>query len=74
MENLLQRLKPELRLKIENDITVYPNMIAALITELESNYYINDVKYMHILDLETYFRHTYDKLWVTPWDCLINQN
>lgn len=74
MENLLQRLKPELRLKIENDITVYPNMIAALITELESNYYINDVKYMYILDLETYFRHTYDKLWVTPWDCLINQN
>ena len=74
MENLLQKLKPELRLKIMDDITVYPRMIAALITELESNYYINDVKYMHILDLETYFRQTYNKLWVTPWDCLINQN
>ena len=74
MENLLQRLKPELRLKIEDDIIVYPSMIAALITELKEKYYINDVKYMHILDLETYFRQTYDELWSTPWDCLINQN
>lgn len=74
MENLLQRLKPELRLKITDDITVYPRMIAALITELESKYYINDVKYMHILDLENYYRNTYDEFWVTPWDCLINQN
>jgi hypothetical protein len=74
MENLLQRLKPELRLKIEDDITVYPSMIAELITELKGKYYINDVKYMHILDLETYFRQTYDQFWVTPWDCLINQN
>jgi len=70
MENLLQRLKPELRLKITDDITVYPRMIAALITELESNYFINDVRYMHILDLETYFRQTYGNLPVTPWDCL----
>jgi hypothetical protein len=74
MENLLQRLKPELRLKITDDITVYPRMIAALITELEEKYYINDVKYMHILDLENYYRNTYDQFWVTPWDCLINQN
>lgn len=74
MENLLQRLKPELRLKIEDDLTVYPSMISALITELKAKYYINDVKYMHILDLETYFRQTYDQFWNTPWDCLINQN
>lgn len=70
MENLLQRLKPDLRSKIESDLNVYPGLVGELLEELKNKSYLNDVKYMHILDLQNFYRLTYGDFWQTPWDCL----
>jgi hypothetical protein len=70
MENLLQRLKPELKTKIEQDLDLYPALVGELLEELKNKSFINDVKYMYIVDLEKFYRLTYGEFWKTPWDCL----
>jgi hypothetical protein len=74
MENLLQKLKPDLKSKIESDLDIYPALVGALLEELKNKSFLNDVKYMYIIDLQNFYRLTYGDFWITPWDCLINQN
>lgn len=72
MENLLQRLRPELRTIIEQDIDKNPFRIAELTEELKTKFYMNDVKYMHIIDLENYYYLTFGFLPKNAWECLID--
>lgn len=72
MENLLQRLKPELKARIEQDLDKYPAMIGELIQELTKNVYMNDVKYAHIIDLDNYYLLTFGSFPKNAWECLID--
>lgn len=71
MTNLLQKLKPEIQDLINKDLLEYPHSTQLLINELTSTYYINDLKYFCILDIENYFRKLYKEVPSTPWDCLV---
>jgi hypothetical protein len=71
MTNLLQKLKPEIQDLINKDLLEYPHSTQILINELSSTYYINDLKYFCILDIERYFLKLYKELPSTPWDCLV---
>lgn len=71
MKNLLEKLKPEIQELINNDLLEYPHSTPLLINELISTYYISDLKYFCILDIEKYYRKIYNENSSTPWDCLV---
>ena len=56
MTNLLQKLKPEIQELINKDLLEYPTSTTILINELTSTYFMNELKYFCILDIESYFR------------------
>lgn len=51
MRNLWQRLSEENRLKIENQITLYPTITRKLIEELQSNYTYTDLRFESVIYL-----------------------
>ena len=50
--NLLVKLKPEIRAEIEKDKDKFPYLYASIIKSLEENYWVIDLKYGTVLELE----------------------
>ncbi len=71
MKNLLEKLKPQIKELINNDLLEYPTSTTLLINELTSTYYMNELKYFCILDIESYFRKVYGYQPSNAWDCLV---
>lgn len=71
MTNLLQKLRPEILQLLNEDLIKYPNSTQLLINELTSTYYINELKYFCILDIQGYYIKIYKDKPLTAWDCLV---
>jgi hypothetical protein len=71
MTNLLQKLKPEIQELIKKDLLEYPHSTQLLINELTSTYYINDLKYFCILDIQSLYWRAFNERTNLAWDCLV---
>jgi hypothetical protein len=71
MTNLLKKLRPEILHLLNEDLIEYPNSTKILINELTSTYYINDLKYFAILDIQSLYWRAFNKRTNVAWDCLI---
>ena len=49
MQNLFERLKPEAKVVIDEQVDRYPLSVASLTEELKSNLFLGDIKYNHII-------------------------
>lgn len=72
MKNLFEKLKPEIRLAIENDMADYPASTTLIINALKGEQYINNLRYTFIIDIERYYRDAYKCSPNSAWDCIIN--
>lgn len=71
MKNLLQRLKPEILIEMDKYNEKYPLVIKELKNELENLYYVNDIRYQFIIQLETYYLAAYNKFPANGWENFI---
>lgn len=71
MKNLLERLKPEILFHINNDIAKYPLAVQELKNELGKLYYVNDLKYQFIIQLDTYYLNAFNRLPKSGWENFI---
>ena len=53
MKNLKMRLKPEMIETINKRKVLYPNTIERLEAELENTYFVSDIRYAAIIELES---------------------
>ena len=72
MKNLLERLKPEILTEIEKSADKYPYAVQELRNELKDLFYVSDVKYGNIVQLETYFLCAFNRLPNNAWENFIN--
>lgn len=72
MKNLLEKLKPEILNQIEESVDRYPLAVQDLKNELQNLFYVSDVKYGTIVQLDTYFLSAYNKLPNNAWEHFIN--
>lgn len=71
MKNLLERLKPEILIEMEKYNKQYPLAIKELKNELENLYYVNDIRYQYIIQLETYHLSAFNKFPNNGWENFI---
>ena len=72
MKNLFEKLKPEIRDVINNHFVENPTGSELLINELKSAYFINDLKYFAILDIQHFHFKAFGKAPIHAWDCLVD--
>jgi hypothetical protein len=72
MKNLLERLKPEILTEIEKTVDKYPFAVKELTNELKDLFYVSDIKYGNIVQLDTYFLNAYNRLPNNAWEHFIN--
>jgi hypothetical protein len=72
MKNLLERLKPEILNEIEKTLGKYPLAVMELKQELEKLYYVSDIKYGTIVQLDSYYLNAFYKLPNNAWEHFIN--
>jgi hypothetical protein len=58
MKNLMMRLKPEMIETMNKRKVLYPNTIKRLETELENTYFVSDIRYVSIVELESIAHET----------------
>jgi len=58
MKNLMMRLKPEMIEIINKRKVLYPKTIERLETELENTYFVSDIRYASIIELESIAHET----------------
>ncbi len=68
MKNLLERLKPELLNEIEKSVDKYPFAVKELKNELKDLFYVSDIKYGNIVQLESYFLCAFNRLPNNAWE------
>jgi len=71
MQNLLERLKPEILEVIEDYNKRFPLVIKNLKDELGNLYYVNDIKYQYIIELESYYLSAFNKFPNNAWENFI---
>jgi len=67
MKNLLEQLKPEILKAIEESAEKYPSIAKELIDELESLYYVSDMRYGTFVQLSGYYLSVYNTLPKDAW-------
>jgi len=67
MKNLLEQLKPEILKAIEESVDKYPSIAKELIDELESQYYVSDIKYGTFVHLSGYYLSVFNHLPKDAW-------
>lgn len=68
MKNLLEQLKPEILKKINDSAERFPSVVKELKNELESQYYVSDIRYGTSVHLSGYYLSVYNKLPKSAWD------
>jgi len=71
MKNLLEQLKPEILKQINDSTDKYPLVVQELKKELESLYYVSDVRYGSIVQLDSYFLCAFNRLPNNAWEHFI---
>ena len=72
MKNLLEKLKSEILNLIELDASRYPLAAKELKDELQKLYYVSDIKYGFIIQLESYYLASFNLLPKNAWENFIN--
>lgn len=72
MKNLLERIKPEILKEIDNSYDTFPSVVQELKDELASLYYVSDVRYGTIIQLDNYYLSTFNQLPNNGWQNFIN--
>lgn len=72
MKNLLEKLKPEILKEIEESANRYPLATRELKDELKSIYYISDIRYGFIIQLDSYHLAAFNKLPNNAWENFTN--
>lgn len=72
MKNLLEQLKPEILKEIDDSIDKYPLAVMELKQELESLYYVSDIRYGSVIQLDSYYLAAFNKLPNNAWANFIN--
>lgn len=67
MQNLLEQLKPEILKAIEESADKYPSIAKELIDELESQYYVSDIRYGTFVHLSGYYLSVFNHLPKDAW-------
>lgn len=73
MKNLLEKLKPEILKELDKSADKFPSVIKEIKDELESLYYISDIRYGTIIQLDSYFLCAFNKLPNNGWQNFINE-
>lgn len=68
MKNLLEQLKPEILKKIDDSAEKLPSTVKEIKAELESLYYVSDIRYGTTVYLSGYYLSVYNKLPNGAWD------
>jgi hypothetical protein len=71
MQNLLERLKPEILQVMEEYNERYPLVIKELKDELKNLYYVNDIRYHYIIRLESFYFFAFSKFPSNGWENFI---
>jgi hypothetical protein len=72
MKNLLENLKPEILKSIEESADKYPLAVLELKQELEKLYYVSDIRYGSIVQLDSYYISVFNQLPKNAWEHFIN--
>jgi hypothetical protein len=67
MKNLLEQLKPEILNEINNSADKYPMAVMELKKELESLYYVSDIRYGSVIQLDSYYLAAFNTLPNNAW-------
>ena len=67
MKNLLEQLKPEILKAIKESADKYPSIAKELIDELESQYYVSDIRYGIFVHLSGYYLSVFNHLPKDAW-------
>jgi len=67
MKNLLEQLKPEILKAIEESAEQYPFLAKELKDELESQYYVSDMRYGTFVHLSGYYLSVFNHLPKDAW-------
>jgi hypothetical protein len=68
MKNLLEKLKPEILNEIEKDCSRYPLAVEELKNELAKLFYVSDIRYAYIIQLDSYYLNAFYKLPYNAWE------
>lgn len=68
MKNLLERLKPEIANAINEAEIQYPLLVLELKNELSNLFYVSDLRYGSIVQLETYYLLAFNKIPSNGWE------
>lgn len=72
MKNLLERLKPEILQEMDSQFNAYPLVVKELKNELENLYYVNDIRYQFIIQLESYYLSAFNRFPANGWENFID--
>jgi hypothetical protein len=72
MKNLLEKLKPEVKAIFEKDKEKFPRLVQEIYQDLETNFYVSDVKYFTGIELKSSYYFAFKKYPQTIWDCFNN--
>jgi hypothetical protein len=72
MKNLLEQLKPEILKEINDSAEKYPLAVIELKKELESLYYVSDIRYGSVIQLDSYHLAAFNNLPNNAWANFIN--
>ena len=67
MKNLLEQLKPEILQVIEESAEQFPSIAKELKDELQSLYYVSDIRYGTFVHLSGYYLSVYNQLPKDAW-------
>jgi hypothetical protein len=68
MKNLLEQLKPEILKQIEFDADRFPLAAKELKDELQKLYYVSDIRYSFIVQLESYYLNAFNEFPKNGWE------
>jgi hypothetical protein len=72
MQNLLERLKPEILDEIQKTADKYPFAVLELKNELQNLFYVSDIRYGIIVQLYSYYLNAFYRLPNNAWENFIN--
>jgi hypothetical protein len=67
MKNLLEQLKPEILEEINKSADRFPSLIKELKDELQSQYYVSDIRYGTFVHLSGYYLSVFNHLPKDAW-------
>ena len=68
MRNLLERMKPEYKAALDAERGLYPNTVASIEKALSETYFLMDLRYGVVMDLNVHIKYGTKRMEVDIWD------